>query len=613
MGQAGVPGLELLLAGHAIDERPVADLIAFVDARHDCADFRMVGLLTLWYRARETLGPETVAEVRRAILGFGYRMDEPDTDAMCMWSENHQILFAATEYLAGQAFPDEVFADSGFTGRERMRGAAERLDQWLGDRFRFGFSEWLSASYYEEDAAALGLLVEHCTDETLVAKATGVLDLLFLDLALHGFQGRLAATSGRAYERLKKYPEHGNVVQLMSWAFGVRPIELNYSGVIGPFLLGTKYRVPEAIRAIATDQSTVTLRCASGLDVAEVADHYPSKTDQAATHQLWAMEAFTLPAAINPTLEQLQRLGMQRNAFLYPLAPLVRLRRSGLLPVLLRLLKPVTRGLALQRANITTWRSPHALLSSAQQYHPGDFGSQQHLWTLALPGDVAIFAVQPGAPTPASESRLGFGRSQWEGNGINPATGQDANVLLARYDTRGRPGLLELLPRTRRSQLFVPFDRLDEWHLATDRLWVRAGDGCALILADGPIEQQGDTLVRRGRVTGWAVVAASEPGIDLASFIATTTGYRLRNRWGRLRLHRAARQQCDSAGSTTEQSRDWTLTRRVFAVDGVGLDVDHPRFDTPWVQAPRFPSVIEITAAGHRLTLDLAGRRSTAD
>lgn len=319
-----------------------------------------------------------------------------------------------------------------------------------------------------------------------------------------------------------------------------------------------------------------------------------------------------MPAAIELSLAAIKDFGMQRNAFLYPLARMIPLRGSGVVPMLVRLAKPVTRGLALQRANVVTWRSPHALLSSAQQYHPGDFGSQQHLWTLALPGDVAIFAVHPGAPTPLDESRWGFGPSQWEGNGINPAIGQDANVLLARYDTRARPGLFEFWPRQRKSQLFVPFDRLDEWQLDTDRLWVRSGDGCALILADGPLLRFGDTLVRRGRVTGWAVLAASEPSADLTSFRAMTTGYRLRNRAGRLRLSRAARQQCSSAASVADDAQRWTLNREVFDRDGVQIETSHPRFDTPWVQAERFPELIEITAGGHRLALDTSGRQPDA-
>lgn len=594
MGPPGLAELPALLAGRPVDEGPIAELVDFVNARHDCADFRMVTLLTLWYRARQVLSAATRDAVRRAILGFAYWMDEPGTDAMCTWSENHQVIFSACEYLAGQAFPDEPFADSGFTGRDRMHRAGSRLDRWLTDRFRFGYTEWSSTTYYEEHAAGLGLLAEHATDRRLAARATVALDLLFLDMALHGFRGRLVTTSGRAYEYQKKYPEAADVDQLMAWAFPAArvrpPASPDHSRISGPLLTGTAYRVPEAIQAIAASTGPVTLHTSTGLDVGEVASHYPRPLRvEDAGMQLWAMEAFTMPGAINLTAAAIEAYRMQRNAFLSALAPFVRLRRTGLLPPLAKLLRPATRGVALQRANITTWRTGHALLSSVQNYHPGDFGDQQHLWTLALPNDVAIFANHPGAPI-FDNSQRGFSPAEWVGNGINPATGQADNVLLACYDTRALPGYLEHRPRQRRSHLFVPFDRLDEWRLEEDRLWVRAGSGCALIIADGPIERFADELVRRGRVTGWAVVAAPQPCADLAEFVRRNTGHWLRHRRGRLVL-------------TAPSGGAWRLGRRRFSRDGVRIDQQHPRFDTPWVRAVRLPTVIEVEAGGHRLVL----------
>lgn len=605
MAPPGLADLSRILAGQTVDERPITGLVAFVDARHDCADFRMVTLLTLWYRAGSMLSPATRDEVRRAILDFAYWMDEPGTDAMCTWSENHQIIFAACEYLAGQAFTDARFGSSGFTGRDRMRRARPRLDRWLADRFRFGYTEWSSTTYYEEHAAGLGLLVEHAADAALAARATAVLDLLFADLALHGFRGRLVTTSGRAYEQQKKYPETADVDQLMAWAFpaarqGLPPTSFDHSRISGPLLLGTRYRVPAAIAAIADQTEPVTFRTSTGLDVGEVASQYPRPPSiEDAGMQLWAMEAFTIPGAMNLTAEAIETYGMQHNAFLAPLAPFVRFRRTGLLPLLAKLLRPATRGVAIQRANITTWRSGHALLSSVQQYHPGDFGDQQHLWTLALPGDVAIFANHPGAPI-FDNSQRGFSPAEWVGNGINPATGQDGPVLLACYDTRALPGLLEARPRQRLSHLFAPFERFDEWRLEDDRLWVRAGPGCALLVADGPIEQLGDELVRRGRVTGWAVVAAAEPCDRLADFIADAHGYRLHRRGGQLILTAPA------------GAPQWRLDRRQFSRDGVRIESEHPRFDTPWVRAERLPSVLEFQAGGHRLVLRPDGRATEA-
>ena len=66
-------------------------------------------------------------------------MDEPGEDSMCYWSENHQILFAASEYLMGQMFPDEVFTNSGITGAQHMEKARVRILDWLEMRWKYGF------------------------------------------------------------------------------------------------------------------------------------------------------------------------------------------------------------------------------------------------------------------------------------------------------------------------------------------------------------------------------------------------------------------------------------------------------------------------------------------
>ena len=589
MAPPGIANLDAALSGRPIDEDAVRGLVDFVHARHDCSDFRMVTLLTLWLRA-PALSAGLREQIKDAILGFPYWMDEPGTDAMCIWSENHQVIFSAAEYIAGQSFPDERFGDSGFTGRDRQARAAGRLDRWLADRFRFGYTEWASTTYYEEDAAGLGLLVEHCADAQLAARAAVALDLLFLDMALYCFQGRLVTTSGRAYEEQKKYPERTDVDQLLAWAFPAARTQLGAPGfdlsrISGPLLSGTQYRVPAAIAAIAAEvpERPRRLRASTGLDLGEVSKHYDHPAS--AAMQWWAMEAFTNPESINSTTRLIEAWGMQRNAFLTPLAPFVKLRRTGLLPGIVRLLNPATQGVAIQRANITCWRSAGAQLASVQGHHPGEFGDQQHLWTLALPGDVAIFGTHPGAAFFDSNQR-GFSPAQWVGNAINPAIGQDHNVLLACYDTRGRRGLLENWPRARLSHLFVPFERLDDWEFGTDRLFVRAGDGSALILADGPIERDGDRLVRRGRITGWAVIADAEPDAD----------YQLTRRGGRLKLRGPG-------------GRVWKLDRRRFLSDGDEVPTEHPRFDTPWVRSARLPERLEVAAGGHLLVLGADGHR----
>ena len=100
-------------------------------------------------------------------------MDEPGSDSMCYWSENHQLIFAVCEYLAGKEWPDEVFPNAGMTGEEHRKKALERINIWLEQRFCFGFSEWYSNNYYPEDIAPMSAFIEFADEKETVADDGG--------------------------------------------------------------------------------------------------------------------------------------------------------------------------------------------------------------------------------------------------------------------------------------------------------------------------------------------------------------------------------------------------------------------------------------------------------
>ena len=94
------PDIIKLHHGEPADESQIVVLLDYIDARHDCADFRLVSILRSLYCYHALLSPQITAAMKRTVLGFKYWMDEPGHDSMCYWSENHQLLFAACEYLA---------------------------------------------------------------------------------------------------------------------------------------------------------------------------------------------------------------------------------------------------------------------------------------------------------------------------------------------------------------------------------------------------------------------------------------------------------------------------------------------------------------------------------
>jgi hypothetical protein len=583
-----------------LDEEALAgelsELCGFVDTRRDCADFRAVALLAVLLGGKV---PDASMElVQRSLVGFKYWMAEPGDDAMCFWSENHQLLFATAEYLAGATFCDETFNNDRRTGAAHREDGRRRLEQWLDLRFRFGFSEWLSPVYYEEDAAGLSLLVDHAPDRAVADKAAAVLDLLLLDCALHRFDGHFVASAGRLYESQKKHPATSEMQPIVDHAFGDDEVSANWDRIGMVFCLRRTYEVPAVIREVADDPSPRTVRSGHGLDIADATALYHAAEDpETAGALLWAMEAFVNPGAIRTTMAAFDAWRMSTNPFVSALKTLDWVPR-GLLPTAMRVAKPAVAGTALERAHVATTRSDSYLLSSAQHYRPGHYGDQQHLWHVVLPGGVPIFATHPGGPLVDDATRQKT-PSAWVGNGVNPDVATAGPVLLAVYDTRGRRGFGEPR-RVRGSHLYVPFDELDECARGSHWLAVRQGSGLVGVLATSELAVESGTSLRQdGRVTGWVVVCA-----ELADH-GSLDGFSL---W-------LARCVVTLSGATlhvTTPDASYRLGRRKLWKDGKPLASQYGRYDCGWVQAPFDAERIVVRGATGTLALGRDGSRRTS-
>ncbi len=177
------------------------------------------------------------------LLGYKYFGDEParHPDAPghteVYWSENHQLLFATAEYLAGQLMPDatfqsrvhkksgtqwSVYTDSSWSmsADERMARGYRRLVRWLDHRLMFGLSEWTSPVYFDYDIAALLNLVDFCDDDAVADKAAIVLDVVLLELARFAGHGHGPGTAGRAYPSHKYTSWSASVSDTLQILFG---------------------------------------------------------------------------------------------------------------------------------------------------------------------------------------------------------------------------------------------------------------------------------------------------------------------------------------------------------------------------------------------------------
>lgn len=597
----------------------VRRLMACLDARIDLADHRLVVLVKLRLAAGDLLPDQLRDDIDTCLKSFKYSFTEPGDDSMCTWSENHQALSGAGEHLAATLLADQRFAD-GMLGRLKARAAEQRLLDWLDDRFRYGFSEWLSGTYYELDICALVLLVDHA-DEPLATRAAMVLDLLLLDLALHCFDGHLHASQGRAYRRQKLNPENQEICSIMSEVFGPgHPFRADQ--LSGIFVDRQRYQVPRAIVDIAGQGGAHRVRVSHGRSLTEAIGSARSRLRQRNPHATeneladeairaaWGMQSITDPEVMGETVKAVHRHQLWSNSFFAALKPFRKVA-PALAKQITKALNPVTIGMGLERADVTTFRTPHLSLSSAQHFRPKQFGDQQHLWQAALPAGIVVFSTHPGSTGAKAESRPAT-PSDWIGNGVNPDVAQSDNVALVLHDLRVRRGYLEGR-RPELSHLHFPMPLFDETSLGDRCVLGRKADTFIAVLTAHPYEVVSEhEVLQRGLVSGWGVVLADRSEFqNFRAFTQAAQQWRLRlGRHGlELDAHHVA-----GFGEHALDHRYHLGWDHSFVVDGVTVGSDHPRYDTEWVTMPRGGTQCVVRSGGGEVRLDWqTGTREVID
>ncbi len=254
------PGTPRALARHALDpgsSLEAADLetaLRMIHGRYDCADFEAVGLLTLWHRLPEAAwGPEDRAAVRSALTGFKYWIDQPGLDAMCYFTENHQMMWHTAELLAGELFTDDVFGTTGWRGSEHAAHAQPLVEEWVRRKLIGGFSEFDSNAYLAIDCFALVSIVEFARSPTLRQAAEALLDKTVLTLAANSWRGVHGAAHGRSYThtlRSARFEETAPIMWLLCGLGTLNEATLPATALATAGL----YTIPPVVRAVAREQ-----------------------------------------------------------------------------------------------------------------------------------------------------------------------------------------------------------------------------------------------------------------------------------------------------------------------------------------------------------------------
>lgn len=624
------------LAGQPVHEGVLDAGLDYIEARRDCADFIAHAYIRLLLAPELVAGvpPRLIGRAKAVLLGFKYWPGEPGIDSLCTWTENHQILYASAAFILGRAWPDEVFTNSGMTGRELAASALPRILRWLDLRFRSGFSEWLSNVYYDEDLTALLSLVDFAAckgagastegaapgddaasgddaGRDVAARATSVADLLFLDLALHSCRGVFGPSHGRSYEAQKKDARLEAMSDTMKLAFGFGRWARNDNMSSVALALGS-YRLPPAVAAIASPDALgaapagcAEIRSRMGMRIDEAKRWGLGFRDSEDGMVFLGLEAYNNRKTINLTFRLFDEFRWWDNSYFLPFRRhrgIIRAaRRLGILPLVARALERDIDRNAREEVDLYTFRTADYSLSAAQDWHYRRGGDQQALWQATLGPGAVCFTTHPGC-------RGGFSPGYWTGSGSLPRVGQFRNLLFALYDIDTRPGLY----RTERllySHAWLPEEAFDETAEESGWIFARKGPAYLALRADRPMvwrpEEDGDgprnEVIAEGVRSAWVcrLGREAEEG-SFAAFRSAIAGARL---------------SFDGPEGRVSFD-DPVLGRAEFGATGplvvAGLEIPlhaYPRYDSPWAKAPFPAETVEVDCLGERATLAIGGRR----
>jgi hypothetical protein len=448
-------------------------------------DFTMSTLLTLWTQDHDLLSPSLAAAIKAKVLGWKYWWTEKpireNPGKNYYWTENHQIIFLADEYLAGQAFPDEVFPGSGMTGREHMAHARTWIQRWVELRSRYGFSEFLSVPYTAMTFEGVVSLADLAEDPELADLLSKVADVMLVEVASHLQDYALGSAKGRTYTGNLFNLRGGGTPVLAELVFGSGTPRTN--GSVTGLAVAHRYRPPEVAHRIAASQDVGVVRQHQSLPLDPTA---PVTDDPVPPDQLtfqgeyglvvwWAMGAQLAWQVAPLSVDTIETYNLWKTPnFQIAGADVLENVVKGKSPHDLRVLAQglgswLNPGL-LSAVDTYTWRSPDAMLSTAQDWRAGQRTESALVSQATLDGATSVFTNHP-------KGAVGAGGT-WSGDGAAPRAAQHDDTAIVvyapQYEAGGTSGPSGYQGFT---HAFFPQDRFDEVVRQDGWTFGRKGDG----------------------------------------------------------------------------------------------------------------------------------------
>lgn len=632
----------------------------------DTSDFDAIRLVNLLYayRGHPAISEALWVRIEDALTSFKFWYSDPTpqrefegqpvVDMMWYWTENHALLFRSIEYLTGQRFPDRVFEVTGMTGAQHRDRARPIILAWLEERAKWGFTEWHSDVYYNWDLNPLMTLVEWAEDPEVAFKAATVLDLMWLDMSLHLHKGNFGATHGRSYIKDKAAAATQDVYDALKMVYNDTEQDFRSTGCTQCLLLArtSLYSVPSVTRTIAAwaepmvDQEHMNVPIderppAKWDDPIPERDDGLSYDDEGLVAFWWSMSAFTTWPLLPMTLRVANQYNLWDAQFedfslvgdLVAAAP-SQPPMKVMFPVYKEIWRVIGSGV-LSEVHTYTYRDDHVMLSTAQDYRPGNMSNQNHAGQATLSEEAVVFVTHPGylAVPEGSEIPADFdwqdsdepGPGYWTGNASRPRSAQHGQAVIHLYAPQFPPKVLGQSAFDYRDEThaYFPVAHFDEVVYAEDAGWIfgRKGDSYVGLWSYLPTAwREGqpevwknaglpfDRVAEGGAQNAWIIQVGSVE--DFGSFeefqAALTTSV--------LSVTAVPDQEGDGFDdgyavvfdSPTEGKMEFAWSTPL-KVEGQEVDLHPaPRFDNPFVTSDFATGVYQVTAGSESLHIDFA-------
>jgi hypothetical protein len=634
-----------------IDEKFIAECLKptvdYINTRYDCADFGLLFLLRFYLEYKDLLPESNKATIKSTFLNFKYWIDEPGKDSMCYWSENHQLMFAVCEYLAGREWAQEIFTNSGMTGEEHRKKALVRINIWLEQRFNFGFSEWYSNNYYAEDISPMANYIQFSDDKDSVERMKIVFDILWFDVATHSVNNTFVASSSRMYGGNKSSDKGGNSIKdemKVIWknattetlneeagesTFNINGVEFKLK-LCGQMTRNFSvmyeagcYKVPEVIRKIGEDKIPAVIKASSGLSVDDMEQEGLIGQDVGQIMAQLGAETFTNHKVIENTLQFIAKNKMFCNTFVNPFKYLdIKLLRLLRVPeALSKHFTLMTNGIALGRGNVYFYRTPNYSLSTAVAQNVDACGAQGHIWTANLAPDLTLYTTQPSRDDD-SDAKHGESPGYWIGNGRQPMSVQDENINITIYKIPKKKRLLEFRIAGI-SHAFVPKNKYDKLEIMENRMFGQKGSVLIAMIANGSLEYRPYEKKGAEAVMGYEKAAENAEEGKGREFDLVRQGGEFHTYVTELsdtdtesfeefkeRITKNTANFNDGTVEYKSKGRTYSVGyEKTFLINGEKQPLEYERFDSRYSLAQRKADTITIQYGNEKLILDLKNIR----